>query len=54
METLGEIGANRLKAYFSILWWIGVMETAVVDESGTVGRYFSILWWIGVMETIAS
>ena len=38
---------------FSILWWIGVMETLTRAFFLAPKRYFSILWWIGVMETDA-
>ena len=36
---------------FSILWWIGVMETSIRTDFIALPLYFSILWWIGVMET---
>ena len=36
---------------FSILWWIGVMETFFKLRRISLQRDFSILWWIGVMET---
>ena len=44
-----ERGLTRI--HFSILWWIGVMETDPTDIEGVNEDYFSILWWIGVMET---
>ena len=51
METKRKEQFSKEVTNFSILWWIGVMET----QSTTLPIYyaynFSILWWIGVMET---